>query len=428
MPPTSPLLDRRSLLVAAGVAAPLAALPGAFDRADALVDTRTMKRKKAPSDRVLTMSGLYSWPQDYLRNREQMRGLSATTLRLASDQMDDAAWTAAKEDGYDTHFTLSTEDRSEFSSDEAWIANHVAVLDSSLRRWPFKWVEIMNEPNFSLWWDATPEQRQTAYGKLLVAAYRHVKNNFPGTGVVGFAAGGSSAAAPDFIRAVIERVPEAASSFDVLSMHPYIAPVAPEETKHEDWGSWSIRGQVKAVRELGVKTPIWFSEIGWEIAQSEGGLYSRDSIYTVSAEKQAAYTARMFILAMRLGVQRVHHMYVIDTDNYNGGFFGDSGARLQAKAMAYQQQVLRRPTAIRSLGDRHSGVHAHRVRTANGPVTVAWADGEHRLQVGRRATVRDLYGDPVRVKAGRVALTGSPVYVTGSDLGTAARRRRTLSV
>jgi hypothetical protein len=80
------------------------------------------------------------------------------------------------------------------------------------------------------------------------------------------------------------------------------------------------------------------------------------------------------------------------------------------------------------VGDNHSSVHAYRIRTADGPVTMAWCEDGRRLQVGRRARVRDLYGNEVKTKRGRVQLSGSPVYVTGSDLGTSARRRRVLEV
>ena len=434
MPPTSPLgstvdpslgsslgsalgstrLDRRRLLLAAGAAIPLAGLPGLLDPAQAVVDQRAGRLVKvgARSSRALTTSGLYSYPQDYLANRAQMRGLGAPTLRLANADMDDATWAAAQEDGYDTHLTLSTEDRADFPDDASFIANHLAGIDTMLRRWPFRWLEIFNEPNFSMWWDAAPEDKQRLYGTLLVAAYRHVKANYPGTGVIGFAAGGSSAAAPGFIRGVLEAVPEAATSFDVLSMHPYIAPVAPEETKHEDWGSWNVASQVRDVRRLGVTKPIWFSEVGWEIGQSEGGAFARERTDVVSAEQQAAYTARMFVLAMRLGVERVHHMYVIDTDNFNGGFFAPGGARPQARAMAFQQRVLDQPSAVRRLGDNHSDRHVYRIRTANGPVVMAWSDSGGSVQVGRGAVVRDLYGNEVKVRRGRVRISTAPVYVT----------------
>jgi hypothetical protein len=95
--------------------------------------------------------------------------------------------------------------------------------------------------------------------------------------------------------------------------------------------------------------------------------------------QQAAYTIRMNMEAARLGVERVYHMSVFDTDNHNGGWFQSGPAhdpRPVAIAMRQLIQLLSGATHLEVVlsgeADPHEKPYAYRVTTPRGRVLVAW--------------------------------------------------------
>jgi hypothetical protein len=172
---------------------------------------------------------------------------------------------------------------------------------------------------------------------------------------------------------------------------------------------------VQSIRAAGVTAPIWFTEAGWEVGVADGGKFKKAASSTVSLELQAAYRVRLAVLAMTLGVERLHHMYVIDTDNYNGGFFSNGQPRPQASALTVQQRLISTATAVQTQvsGTRMS---AHVLETPAGRVTVAWSDENavYPADVPIGTQIIDMYGQVrgVTTTASEpVRLGPSPIYL-----------------
>jgi len=111
--------------------------------------------------------------------------------------------------------------------------------------------EIWNEANLSYFFDgADPVE----YARVLKIAFRTIKSVDPRLKV---AFGGTSGIPYDWIRKVFSA--GATNCFDIMNIHPYSHPYAPEE---------SLGGGVKKLREemgrygIGSK-PVWVTELGW---------------------------------------------------------------------------------------------------------------------------------------------------------------------
>ena len=95
---------------------------------------------------------------------------------------------------------------------------------------------------------------------------------------------------------------------------------------------------------------MWITEFGYKISHEDGGkfVYPTDGPFdtpgTVTPLQQAAYTIRMNMAAARHDIGRVYHMSALDTDNFNGGWFGNGpqgDPRPVAVAMRQLIQLLR---------------------------------------------------------------------------------------
>ena len=62
--------------------------------------------------------------------------------------------------------------------------------------------------------------------------------------------------------------------------------------------------------------PVWFTEAGYNRME---GAWERDK--GLSERFQAAYVLRLYLMALRLGVETVHVMFMVDADGTNTGFF-----------------------------------------------------------------------------------------------------------
>ncbi len=270
--------------------------------------------------------------------------------------------------------------------------------------------------------------RFALYAKLLPAAYAAAKDWSKEVNVVGFGAGGSSAGDIRFIQSVNAAGPAALRSYDILSTHPYVEPVAPEATSVQSWGRYSIAASLAAIRaDLAAhgraETPIWYTEVGWPISKQDGGVYAMAGTQ-VSPDLQAAYVCRLYAFAQRLGVRRVDIMSVNDTDNFNSGFFQRDGSwRPSAHAVQTMIQLMPSPRLIGVVSDGEGGYFAYRFAPkedpAAAPVLMAWnVAGPKVVELpvkASRATIIDLLGhrqtvavagDKIRLEIGPL-----PVYV-----------------
>lgn len=340
--------------------------------------------------------GLYTWAGEYHQYREDIQEIGWRSLRFAGP-FDDAAMQAVAEDGATVMVTLSNrlldptkgKDRTAYPSDDALLADYTQKVDDFIRRYgpegsffvdhpetpkhPVTDIELWNEPNFQYLIppDKRPRvesetAREQLYARLLTDVYPVIKKQHPAVNLVGFAAGGMSAGDLRFIEHVHEARPGVAHCYDVLSTHPYVRPAAPEANSVQSWGSYSIARNLEIIRETMGKhgradAPVWYTELGWPISQDDGGRFATPPGKAfVSPLLQAAYVCRAYAFALRLNVERVHIMFVSDTDNFNGGFFLRDGTwRPSATAVQQMMRLMPNPRLVACTSDGEAGYYAY---------------------------------------------------------------------
>lgn len=409
--------------------------------------------------------GLYAWGGEYHKHRESIRSVGWPSLRIAGP-FDDALMQALIEDEKTVMVTLENRllsavqgrDRTAYASDEAFLADCKEKMLGFLDRYgpggaffathpglpvhPIREVEVWNEPNFFylIPSDKRPLAEQEAdrtklYVKLLREVCPAIRDKHPDVTVAAFSGGGMSAGDLRFIKGAHADNPGLSAQYDVLSTHPYVRPAPPEANLIEPWGTYSIARSLASLRatlsgDESPQKPVWITEIGWPVSQADGGRFPTPADKTyVSPLLQAAYVCRNYALALRLGVERVHVMFTVDTDNFNAGFFLQDGSwRPAAFAVQTMIRQLPDPRLTGAISDGKNGFFAYTFapdsrspdagRTimawnVNGPLAV-------RLPVsGKSARITDMFGHSANVDAteGKITLTVGPcpVYVTASD-------------
>ena len=137
----------------------------------------------------------------------------------------------------------------------AWqhLDGYAAFVRATVRRYGKRMpvIEIWNEQNISGFWK---NPNPTNYLALLKVAYVAAKEADPSVRV---ALGGTAGWAHGFIRSLYAI--GAKDYFDIVNVHPYCYPYAPEEPLRK--GFAELR---KIMSEYGdAEKPIWFTEIGW---------------------------------------------------------------------------------------------------------------------------------------------------------------------
>ena len=335
--------------------------------------------------------GLYTWGQEYRTHRRSINEIGWSNIRV-SGPLDDETMQALAEDDPDLLYTLggrAPDRRDQFDSDEAFLADYTRRVVETLERYgpggtffdenpdapyrPLTQVNIWNEPNFQYMIADDPDrprqelerEREALYARMLPMAYELIKDRWPQITVVGFSAGAAAAAERRFIRNVHELSANVAQAYDVVSWQPYVHPGPPEAHSVRNWGSFSIAEGVainrRTLAEFGRgDVPIWFTEGGWPISHADGGFFPTGDRPYVSPELQAAYVVRFYALAMRLDVEKVHVMYVTDSDGFNGGFFLRDGSwRPSAHAVHNMIRLMPRPRLVDVLSDGDNGYYAY---------------------------------------------------------------------
>ncbi len=418
--------------------------------------------------------GLYCWENEYLQNHAFIKDIGWKNFRLSGPITDEVMRQYIKDDA-EVMFTLPCRkpfrekgetngrwrNRNNFDSDEAFIADFLNDVEAVLKRYgpggsffknnpdlperPLMYLEIFNEPNF--WYldvaredldhhfppkDAAAREvqnlsRQKLYAKMLVAAYRKIKEVSPSVQAVGFAAGGAAGADVPFIKGVFAADPQVKDSFDILSTHPYIRPAPPDGNSINSWGELSIAGSTKTIRGVmkanGAETrPVWWTENNWSIYPEEGGafvegrIYKRDIKKDVSSELQAAYLVRGYAWALRLGVGRLHYMAITDTDGCNAGMINKDGSyRLSAHAVKNMIALMPRPKLLGAISENIDGTYIYRFdpdfsSDGDRAVIMAWrVQGPKTVAIpwsGESAVIIDMLGH-----AKTVAATGGEIQL-----------------
>ncbi|MDD6981066.1 MAG: hypothetical protein PUJ21_04910 [Clostridia bacterium] len=379
--------------------------------------------------------GIYSWFIDYPTYGKAIREIGFPNIR-SGGPFTDEEFSMMIKDGLDIQLTIG-QALSKFENEDAFIQGNIDRALELLRRYgpggaffkehpelpyhPIEHLEIYNEPNFQYMVpnDTDIKEKARLYTRLQTAVYPAVKAEFPTVKILGFGAGGASAADVGFIDLCCKLDPAIYDTMDILSTHPYIDPISPFLWK--SWLKFSVASglqNIKAILARGGKEdmPIWYTELGWFIRPDAGGFYDacHDALDQV---EHAAFNVQMYALGMRLGVERIETMYIMDTDKCNAGFVNRDGSfRVAAEATKVMISLMPDPRLVGALLDGEDNQYAYvfeaqpggeevtMVFHANAPatITIPWNEPT--------AKVTDMVGHTAEVKAenGHLTLSAGP--------------------
>lgn len=319
-------------------------------------------------------------------------------------------------------FTITGDTRDHFgaygvvANDNAFFAAYNALIDSVLNRlgpggtfWsshpsvpyrPVMAIELWNEPNDESWFVGAygalgPGKQGVAdlYARCIMSAYAHVRSK-PAWNAVKVVAGGVSRGG------IIEGIPQLsweervhqrivanggnpAQCYDVWSNHPYVHDGPPDTEHILPSYHYSIVNTTAEIRRVmdqygNQAKPIWFTEIGWH--RSNGQYPESAQPFHNTERQQAAYVIRLFLVALRMGVEQVHVMMDTDADNFNGGFVNPwNGHSWYESATAAQKFLAKfpKPKLLGAISDGANGYYAYRIQPdadnpGSGEIIAAW--------------------------------------------------------
>lgn len=439
-------------------------IPGKWEIVD--LPLPPMEKIAALPAQDVPVYGVYLWCGEYRQFREEIKQVGWKAIRLGGP-MDDQTMRMICEDGLEIMKTLQIggqpnldverNKRDDYESDEAFLADAMRTVEAFLGRYgpggaffkenpdvpvhPITHIEVWNEPNFQYMIPpregvdrpTVEAEREALYAKLLPLVYKTVKARWPKVTVVGFGAGGSSAGDLRFIEHVHNLSPKVARSYDILSTHPYTQPAPPDARALRSWGGYSVASSLETVRKTLAAhgrsdAPIWYTEIGWVISRAEGGRFPpKGGTTPLTQALQAAYVCRLYALSQRLNVDRVHIMFITDSDGFNGGFFRreDNAWRQSAWAARSMIHLMPHPKLVAAPIDGEDGTFAYefvadaRKRSIAPHVVMAWnVAGPKTIELPCKApsaTVVDMLGHRKTVEAAggkvKVDIGPCPVYV-----------------
>ncbi|MGQ9927980.1 MAG: glycosyl hydrolase [Chloroflexaceae bacterium] len=178
-------------------------------------------------------------------------------------------------------------DVSYYAPDPDAFVNYARGVVTRYYRYVKHW-EIWNEPDLAIFWRPVPDA--AAYADLLIRTAAAIREVDPEATIL---IGGVNPFDTTFLRAVAEY--GAWNSFDIVAIHPYVNPYAPEDG--------NLAAAVMGIRALGQRygpKPIWVTEVGWASGPSD-----RDSPGRADEQSQANYLPRAMLMLWEAGVERV---------------------------------------------------------------------------------------------------------------------------
>lgn len=365
----------------------------------------------------ISVYGLYAWYtyfSDYAHWQDECSQVGWGSIRAGAHltEFNDISMKALNSVDMDIMLTVSggrTKVRSYYgydwddeAQDQTFIDEYICYMDTILSRYgpngsffddnpdepykPIQYVEIWNEPNlhylYGPYLENPPSKHQKArlYAKLLCTSYNDIKSKWgDSVKVVGFSACGGSAddiywgpdpTNPDsgFIGLVHKTIEDIggdpSACYDILSDHPYTHYSPPDaEVYPGGRGSYhySVANSYNMYRQImanfgNENKPVWFTEVGYN---RQNGVFERDEGLT--ERFQAAYVVRLYLTALRLGVETVHVMFMVDADGTNTGFFVYDTREWYESAYAVQNmiRIMPKPKLIGAISDGEAGYYAY---------------------------------------------------------------------
>ncbi len=310
-------------------------------------------------------------------------------------------------------------------------AGYAAYTVDAIERYDLESVEIYNEFNIAFGdrGDGPADSRADYYFPLLKTAYEAVKAEHPDVTVVG---GVTSSIPFQWLEQLFQL--GGLEYMDVLSVHPYRFPSAPEGMEAD------LERLDALVRQYndGESIPIWITEQSWPTNTGATG---------VSEATSAAYLVRSHVVAFANGVERytwynmmnkglnetdVEHRYglIRNTNDPRGKWTPKPGyAAYAAMTRALDDAAYDHEETVAD------GIHSHVFDRDGTPVRVLWSDEPTTVSVqtapDATVSVTDLMGDSdtYRSRADRIHLTlgSAPIYLTGAIEGIAPDDKVTLA-
>jgi hypothetical protein len=224
-----------------------------------------------------------------------------------------------------------------------YFAEYARAVVHRYKRYIHHW-EIWNEPDHRFFWQPQPDP--AAYTELLKQAAAAIRAEDPGAKIL---IGGLNPFDTAFLRDVAAA--GAWGSFDILAIHPYVDPWAPE-----DGNLASVTDAVRVVAGRYGAKPIWATEVGWASGRSD-----RDPAGRADEQVQANHLVRALLLLWQAGVERSFWYTLKDDPGNPYGLFALGSGRAdlsRPKPAYYAFQTLNRElqgasfVSLRSLFDQ----------------------------------------------------------------------------
>ena len=400
--------------------------------------------------------GLYSYAWTYREFREDIRQIGWKFFRLGGKYSDQDMLMLMEDDVEASFHVTDGKPVGSYPNEEAFLSSAEQQTEAFLDRYGpggtffetypehsskhVKYVHVWNEPNFhylistQATTKAAQQQKAVLYGKLLTRVSSMIRERWPSVQILGFDTGRANPNSTDFISLVYENYPNLHETYDILATHPGVDPVPPEADNVNTWGSYSIVKNTSVIRDIirsrspGGAKRIWFTEGGWKIHYSSGGLNQSNPETTVSPLVQAAYACRYYATALRLGVDRVTPFFIVDTNSLNGGFFDGQTKQWRPSAQAVQNMIalMPAPELTEVLHDGDDGLFVYRFRpdatvASQDSVIMAWnVEGPKQvtLELGSpQIQIVDMLGGTASAQGNgtfELEVGPCPIYIEGS--------------
>lgn len=182
-------------------------------------------------------------------------------------------------------------------------AEYVRAVVHRYKRYIKHW-EIWNEPDLEHFWRGGPDP--VAYAELLKIAAETIRSVDPEAKIL---IGGFNPFDTSFLQAVAAQ--GVWNSFDIIAIHPYINPWAPEEGN-----LLAVTDGVRLVASQYGEKPIWITEVGWASGPSD-----RDAVGNTNQDEQANYLVRSMLILWQTGVERIFWYTLKDDPGNPYGLF-----------------------------------------------------------------------------------------------------------
>jgi hypothetical protein len=249
----------------------------------------------------------------------------------------------------DSRQTLPVSDLAAF---RRYVSEQVNLYKGQVHHW-----EVWNEPpNF------TEDESPVSYGRVVAAAYDAAKSVDP-TVQIGLAAKSTHV---NFLAESIDG--GARGKFDFISLHPYeTAGLVPQGWEGPFLGIVpSVRAMLRDKDPDKVDVPVWFTEVGLEVAEA-----GRSG---VSPEVQADTLVKLYTMGIAQGASHVHWFDPQDSEGKTHGLLrGDGTPRPAHHALSTLTRTLGRAPEYRGFLAPAADTFGFLFRGAEGHALVAWS-------------------------------------------------------